>query len=174
MSLSIELGFDDESLAALRDLSETLRESFGGRAILKAPAEHHISLALLSETGDVDFEALLASVSGRAGFALRFAQASTFPSDEGVVYLPPEPCAELAAIHADVHRALERGEIASNGLYWPDHWVPHCTILIGVAADVREDAIAEVSRRAPETVHVTRIRGFHYGEDRLLYERRLR
>jgi hypothetical protein len=80
-------------------------------------------------------------------FDLNFATVGRFPTTEGVVFLRPEPSAELARAHSLAHELLGPDRDLVHAYYRPGAWYPHCTMASNVA-DPFIDAVMSAGRSA--------------------------
>lgn len=69
-----------------------------------------------------------------APLAVTFAGIGVF-AGEDVLYLAPVVTMEMLAFHAQLHACLEGLGVAQAEYYLPGHWVPHCTLAIGLPPD---------------------------------------
>lgn len=53
---------------------------------------------------------------------------STFPTDEGAVYLSVKPSKDLYSFHREFHDLAIAYSDSLSAYYLPDNWVPHCTL----------------------------------------------
>lgn len=134
MALAVELYFDartEETVNSLRDEVhatgiEASRTLAGGRP--------HISLALV-ETADTNLlaEVIAQFAANTRSCPVRLVSLAAFSGSKGVLFLAPVPTTRLLDIHAGLYEQLEARGLASDPLYRPGSWVPHCTLEMGLS-----------------------------------------
>lgn len=166
----VELGFDFATEIRIRELWNKVARVYGGPQLVEQGP--HLSLASFSD-GEPD---CLRDELGEIGrcfraFPLAFASIGSFPSAEGVVYLAPLPNTELRRLHEALHHALARHGQRGHEHYRPGNWVPHCTIAIGVPAELRDRVVEECQREVatPIAAVVATVRVTAYGPRRELH-----
>jgi len=130
MAQGVVVFFDDEADAAVRALWRKLAE-VGVPTDQKFPP--HLTYAL---AGSIPAKArtALREELGRLwlpGMALE--NLSSFATSENVLMLAAVVDGELLAVHSAIHDVLARKVKNSSAYYLPGHWVPHCTLAVGLS-----------------------------------------
>jgi 2'-5' RNA ligase len=148
MFYAIELYFDPVSEASITGLWETLARRSISSALPDSGARPHISLAVL-ETPDTALlgEMLRIFVQSLSPLSLKLSAVGTFPTQEGVVFLAPVVTLELLEIHKELNNRLAALGLSVNGYYQPGHWIPHCTVAMGLPPE-RVPLAIEVCRNS--------------------------
>ena len=135
MGYAVELYFNPELEAALRQLRQRLSEAGVSSALDELGDRPHVSLAVLH---DVDVEACSAMLDQFAratpAFPVSLASIGVFPSSEGVVFLAPVMTETLWQVHRDCHSRLAGIKARPSDLYLHNRWVAHSTQAIHVPA----------------------------------------
>ena len=155
--VAIELSFDPASDERLGRLQSHLSALYGGPKDSELGVRPHITLALFRSGDPKDAARVIDSLAAKlAPFALTLSTASCFPTDEGVVFLQPEPSAELARAHTILHELLlDQDRHLVDHYYQPDTWHPHCTMATGVPEPLTEVVLSAC--RSPEMLGDVRI-----------------
>jgi 2'-5' RNA ligase len=131
MAQAVVAFFDDEADAAVRALWRRLREA-GVPVDEKAKFPPHLTYAAAGSI-PAKARAALREELGRLwlpGMALE--NLSSFATSENVLMLAAVVDAELLAVHSAIHDVLARKVKNPSAYYLPGHWVPHCTLALGV------------------------------------------
>lgn len=175
--VSVELGFDPGAAERLADLQGRLAEIYGGPKITELGVSPHLSLTVFQD-GEPDFlrDELETLAARFETFKLQLESVGSFPTAEGVIYLSPDPSAELKTVHRYLHtRLAARGE-PGHPYYRPGSWIPHCTVasevpkaLIGAVmaspalaealGEVRVETIQAVAYRPGQALYKFPLRG---------------
>jgi 2'-5' RNA ligase len=152
MPFAVEIFFDASADQELRQLRGNLARQVGvadwmGRENVRP----HISLALF-EQGSVD--EILLGLKGMAAqqgpFQINLTKLESFPSDEGVLYLAPEPLAPLQKMQAAGIQMLQGLSEGWNDYYRPGKMVFHCTLNLGLSPEqLRQSLSLEKSLALP-------------------------
>lgn len=147
MGYAVELNFDAESSARIRNLWQCLADAGVNRTMIDVNASPHISLAVFSEIEPEILRPLLAEFAAMVTpIPVRLAAVGTFPimaqGDEGAVFLAPSVSTRLLAEHDRFHRMLNEYNIYAHEYYRPGNWVPHCTVALNAAPDQVMKAVA--------------------------------
>lgn len=139
MRFAIELYFDRESEARVRQLWAGLAKADIHSKMIDWQARPHISLTVIDKASREKLLAGLAELVKRVPvFEVQLSSVGSFPTDEGVVFLAPVVTVQLLQLHKLLHDWLKREGIHSLAYYLPENWVPHCT----VAIDLPEEKVA--------------------------------
>lgn|GEM_PF-1733634 len=162
--LAIELCFDPESDQRLRRVWSRLSAFYGGPQDSELGVRPHITLALFRNKEPEGIPDLAMFLASRLEpFGLRLATVEQFSTTEGVVYLRPEPSAELARAHDLLQELLGQQRDLVHTYYRPGAWHPHCTVAINVPASFLDLVISEC--RSPQVlgdVQVVRLQVVRY------------
>ena len=141
MPFAVEMYMDSVAEASVWKLCESISEAGLSSFMLKIGARPHVSLALFKEIDLIDFKSELKSFADKTEpFEVTFASISTFPTEEGVVFLAPIVTQKLLDIHSRFHSEFSRYRLYGSDHYLPNRWVPHCTVCM----DLRSDQISSV------------------------------
>jgi 2'-5' RNA ligase len=162
--LAIELSFDPTSDERLRRMWSQLSVLYGGAKDSELGVRPHITLVIFRNDDPGNalpvIEALAAKLSS---FTLDLSTADFFETSEGVVFLQPEPSADLARAHAILYKLLDKDRHLIDPYYQPGAWHPHCTMATGVPKPLMEHVLSAC--RSPEAlgeVQVVRIQLVRY------------
>jgi len=136
------MGLDREGGRTIRDLWSRLEQL--GVPSLKAHAPSirpHVSLAVTDDADGLRQHAPGLALRG-IEIDIEMAAASLFPADPPLLVLAVAPSPELVALHARVDAALAAAGVDVWPHYRPGTWLPHCTLSMGVPAEVVDDALA--------------------------------
>lgn len=134
MALAVELYFDSRTQQKVEALREKIRGAGIEASPLLAGSRPHISLALVDTEDDSRLTELVsqfAEATERCPVAL--VSLASFSGSKGILYLAPVPTARLLDLHAHLYEQLEAVGYASDPLYVPGSWVPHCTLEMGLS-----------------------------------------
>jgi 2'-5' RNA ligase len=133
MAHALEMYFDDEADAAVRELWQRLTDAGLPSLAIRTHRRHrpHVSLAVAESLADADL-APLRSVLVAHQPILQLYVLGTFPGEGGALFLGVRVTAELLAFHAQVHAALGGQPVEHWPYYQPGNWVPHCTLAEGL------------------------------------------
>jgi len=107
----------------------------------------HITLAAFDEVDPERLRSIIESLSNTIGdLEIELASIGRFPTAEGVIFVAPVVTMRLLELHARFHQELSGLGISSWDYYRPGHWVPHCTIALGVDRS-RVDEVMEIAER---------------------------
>ena len=129
MAQAVVAFFDDEADAAVRELWRRLRD-VGVPTDEKFPP--HLTYAVATSI-PAKARAALREELGRLWLpGLPLENLSSFATSENVLMLAAVVDGELLAVHSAIHDVLARKVKNSSAYYLPGHWVPHCTLAVGV------------------------------------------
>jgi hypothetical protein len=142
LALALEMGLDPVADRAIRDLWSRLEQlgvpSLAGHVPGIRP---HLSLAVTDDADGLRQHAPSLALRG-VETGIEMAAVSLFPADQPLLVLAVAPASELVALHARVSAALSAAGVDVWPHYRPGTWLPHCTLSMGVPADVLADALA--------------------------------
>ena len=138
---SIQLFFDHDTEKAVTSIINRLRDA--GVVNGKFVGEHyrpHVSLAVYKSLDQAHARHATQVVATQfAPFRLTVSHIGVFNEEVKALYLGPVVTAGLRALHVALHKHYSgRPEVCWN-YYLPDHWTPHCGLLI----DTSEGPIVE-------------------------------
>ncbi|WMT39721.1 2'-5' RNA ligase family protein [Paenibacillus sp. D2_2] len=88
----------------------------------------HITLADYSDLEEAHYKELFEQYYESATrIYLTFSMFGTF-INSGALFLSPNPTRELIELHFNHHNHFKQYSVFSNSLYYPERWIPHCTI----------------------------------------------
>ncbi len=126
---AVELYFDPETELAIRGFREKVYAAGVEPVIGKLGDRPHVSLAVF---GSVDIPCLIEMVREffyqLPSFPVILSAIGTFPTSDNVLFLSPVPTSHLLLIHRKFHQQLKCSHLRSSSYYYPQKWVPHCTI----------------------------------------------
>lgn len=126
---AVELYFDPETELAIRGFREKVYAAGVEPVIGKLGDRPHVSLAVF---GAIDVPCLIEMVkefsSQFPSFPVLLSAIGTFPTPDNVLFLSPVPTSHLLLLHRKFHRQLKCSHLRSSSYYYPQKWVPHCTI----------------------------------------------
>ncbi|MEZ0052840.1 2'-5' RNA ligase [Mycobacterium sp. MAA66] len=153
---SVELLFDPETEAAIRDSWDALRDN--GIAAQPPGARPHATLTVAEQIDD----AVLPTLSGLADrfpFAARIGAALVFGRSAGILARLVVPSLELLDLHAEVTR-LTAPHLAPGPMPHtvPGDWTPHVTLARRVSSDQLAAALQIAGRPADIAATVSGLR----------------
>ncbi len=135
--VAVELVFDPEAARRLTVLQDRLAAIYGGSKITELGVKPHLSLNLFPDGEPAFLCDELEELARRFNpFPVQLDSVESFPTAEGVVYLAPDPNAELQAVHRRFHARLAAHGEPGHPYYRPGRWVPHCTVASEVPAQL--------------------------------------
>jgi len=136
------MGLDAEGDLAIRDLWSRLEQlgvpSLQGHVPSIRP---HLSLTVTDDADGLRQHAPGLALRG-VETDIEMGAVALFSADPPVLVLTVAPAPELVALHARVSAALAAAGVDVWPHYRPGTWLPHCTLSMGVPADVLADALA--------------------------------
>jgi len=142
VALALEMGLDPEGDRAIRDLWSRLEQlgvpTLQGHVPSIRP---HLSLTVTDDADGLREHALGLALRG-VETDIEMAAVSLFPADPPVLVLAVAPAPQLVALHARVSGALVAAGVDVWPHYRPGTWLPHCTLSMGVPAELVADASA--------------------------------
>lgn len=153
---SVELTFDDATDAAVRRIWDDLTAAgVRSQAAVTSPSNRpHVTLTVAKDIADGVNKALR-PIAGRLPLYCRLGAPMLFGSATFTVVRLVVPCAELLALHAEVHDVclphMSPGPLRHAG---PGQWAPHVTLARGVSPEQLPSimALPTVSRGIDATV----------------------
>ena len=162
--LAIEFSFDRTSDERLCRMWSHLLGLYGGPRDSELGVRPHITLALFRNDDPKNAVRVIESLAAKlTPFTLHLSTVDCFGTNEGVVFLQPEPSAELARAHKIVYELLDWDRDLVDAYYQADAWHPHCTMAAGVPKSLIE--VVVVACRSPEAlgdVQIVRIQLVRY------------
>lgn len=133
MGFAVELYFDPNLDSTVRSMRVALNAAGVNPLLDQVGDRPHISLAVFHDLDVATLEPhLLNFAKVTTPFAVSFAAISVFPTDEGVLFLAPVVTDTLRDAHRELHRRLSAVATRPVQYYLPNHWVPHCTLAMGI------------------------------------------
>ncbi len=126
---AVELFFDSETERSIRAFRDSIYK-MGILPILGAMDDRpHVSLAVFGQTDPYKLEKITALTANNFGpMPVRLEAVGVFPSTSNVLFLYATPSQGILNLHNAFHDVLNQEGIPSSAYYWPDQWVPHCTL----------------------------------------------
>ena len=154
MALALELGLTADSDREVRALWDELElVSVPSLATHLPGVRPHVTLIVTEDMGGLR-EAAGSLRDLIHPLAVELAGPAFFPADPPIMHLAVAPSPELVAMHESLAEALARSGVEVWPHYRPRTWLPHCTLSMGVPAELLGDALA-VSLRASLPVVTT-------------------
>jgi 2'-5' RNA ligase len=133
MPYAVELFFDPRTDAAVRKLWQWLADEGISTYLASSDSVPHISLGGFEELDTAQMMQITKTLNSLAKstgpFSLNFSGVEGFVNT-GVIFLAPEPSAELANLHDRFCNSLGGLRDFLWPLYVPGVWVPHCTVAV--------------------------------------------
>ncbi len=135
MPFAIELFFDTKSDLAVQKLGQLLEKEKIPTIFSKLGSTPHVSLAVFEQYNPQLLHSVLKNLASRFfSVPFRLSSLGTFPGKEGALFLAPVVTPRLLEIHTRLHKAIDKVIEGNWVYYFPDSWVPHCTLSIHLAA----------------------------------------
>ncbi|MET7332804.1 2'-5' RNA ligase family protein [Nonomuraea sp. NPDC005650] len=133
MAQAVEMFFDDQADQKVRRLWEILADHGLPSLATLTHRRHrpHVSLTVAETLNEADLDDLRSALTQQPP-ALNLDFLGTFPGAEGVLFAGVAATTELLAFHRRIHAALPSHRIKHWPYYFPDKWIPHCTLAIGL------------------------------------------
>lgn len=176
MPYAVEMFFDKESDARIRQIWRSLKESGISSYMNDSGSIPHVTLSVFSGLDVDDADRRLVSFSEKvSGFRLVLASIGAFPTAENVLFLTPVVTEELLRVHKTFHNEFADLREDQWPYYMPGSWVPHCTLAINIKREEVHEALEHVIKEySPLCVDVERIGLVEYHPVKLLKEYRFR
>jgi 2'-5' RNA ligase len=131
---AVELFFDPSGEARVRELWARLQMAGLPSQLLTEGQMPHVSLAVCDELDPGPFAAELERfAAGERPLGLSLVSVSTFATAEGVLFLGAVKTRALLELHERFFPRFEKAARRPRDYYRPEHWVPHCTLDVGLA-----------------------------------------
>jgi 2'-5' RNA ligase len=154
MGQAVVAFFDDESDAAVRALWRRLRDA-GVPTDGKIPP--HLSYASATSIPAKARTALREELGRLWMPSLPLENLSSFATSENVLMLAAVVDSELLAVHSAIHDVLARKVKNPSAYYLPGHWVPHCTLALGLTDEQMVAGFAALYPVRPIRAKVARV-----------------
>lgn len=129
MNFAIELCFDEQTDARIREIWERIEQAGLPSRLLQFGHTPHVSLGVCGELDSAAFAGKLHEFAAREPkLHATLASLSTFSNREGVVFLGLVNTPELLAMHARFDALFAACARDPWEYYRPGRWVPHCTL----------------------------------------------
>lgn len=164
MTLALELSFDASSERRIRQLWIELSHLYPAPGIVALGGEPHVSLAVFRHGEPAHINRVVSDLAGRlSSFNVQFSTVGAFRTDEGVVFLAPEPSSELRDAHAHMMEVLGAEGGLVEAYYRPSAWLPHCTVAFNVPGGSM-DAVIDACQHAhtPFEARIRRLSAVRY------------
>lgn len=129
MTLAVETFLDLKSSRRVKNIFRTLAEETSATYMKNTKSRPHISLAVQDDKDKEKLNILLKKFcKNNRVIEIDFYGLGIFTNEAPVVWLAPYPTQELLRFHNQFHKLL--GKLSKSGwsYYWPNRWVPHCTL----------------------------------------------
>jgi 2'-5' RNA ligase len=147
MPHAVELYFDLPTDARIRQVWQALSGAGVCSAMLHAGYRPHVSLAVCEQLNVDSLTDDLTTLAKRlTPFPFMLSSVGFFPGAMGVVFFGVVVTDKLLKLHAEFHRILQKHAAGLSPYYFPDIWVPHCTLGFGIAANMTDSAL-EICRQ---------------------------
>ena len=142
-SYAVQLFFDKAGEQAISSIWDKVAEASGTVSLSQASVPHVTLLVFLTEPENLAeaTACLEAFTKDYRSFPLVFSQAGIFPGREGVVYLSPAMTRYLLFLHRNLFRTFCRFAGEDQAFYYPDKWVPHCSLTLHATAGQMTQAL---------------------------------
>jgi 2'-5' RNA ligase len=126
---AVELYFDAETERSIRAFRDSIYK-MGVVPVLGALDDRpHVSLAVFGQSDPQKLKKVTALTANQFDpLPVRLEAVGVFPSSSNVLFLYATPSQEILNVHKAFHAVLNQEGIPSSAYYWPDQWVPHCTL----------------------------------------------
>lgn len=135
MPYAVELYFNTEMEDAVRRVWRAMEDgglpSLGALGVESRP---HLSVAIHKDTLQTSdlLPRLQVFAASQPMVPVSLSAISTFPTEEGVLFLTPPVTAELLTMHTAYHHTFRDLRDLTNAYYHPGQWIPHCTLAISL------------------------------------------
>jgi 2'-5' RNA ligase len=165
---AIALGLDEPTSAVVR----RLRQNLAYPRPEGAEPPPHLTLAAWSGLNADSFRLVAAQLAGRTRpLACTLASIGVFPTHEGVLFLTPAISADLVQLQLVVLDRLRQSGVDVEPYWMPGHWVPHCTLAIGIPREIMAAAVGQtLTNFHPIAGHLVRLSVYAIDPPGLCYE----
>src|SRR5262245_8075098 len=148
MATAVSLWFDPAFEHAVREIWRELADASGSRHLSDGPYRPHVTIGAWERAETFDLVAAIGvEAVAMPALTLRFGAARLFEGAEFVVYLAPEPSAQLVELHQRVH-ALAAPHVADPLPFTTaPEWTPHCTVLWRLTERAAAERGREIAQR---------------------------
>ena len=135
MPFAIALFFDTKSDMAVQKLGQFLENEKIPSIFSTQGATPHVSLAVFEQYDPRKLHSVMKNLaSSFSPVPFYLSSLGTFPGKEGILFLAPVVTSGLLEMHSRLQNMLNN-VIEGNWIYYfPDVWVPHCTLSMHLTA----------------------------------------
>ncbi|PRY46276.1 2'-5' RNA ligase family protein [Umezawaea tangerina] len=154
MAQAVVVFFDDEADAAVRRSWARLRDAGVPPADGYPPHLSYASAGSIPRGARTALRDELRQL-WLPGMALE--NLSSFATSENALVLAAVVDSELLAVHSAIHDVLARKVKNPNAYFLPGHWVPHCTLALGLTDEQMVTGFAALHPVSPIRAKVGRV-----------------
>lgn len=130
MRFAIEVCFDDAATNELINIWRLLRDKgLAEPQTARRPYMPHVALAVTPNLDTERFSNHAREIAQRhRPFNLLFAHLGLFRAEQEILFVAPQTCEPLSALHRDVFNNVTAEKVDLWHYYSPERWIPHCTL----------------------------------------------
>jgi 2'-5' RNA ligase len=158
LAYAVEMYFDVLTDSTVRGMWQSIATAGVPSPMLVGGYRPHVTLAVYDALKDDGwFASTLEVLAGVApSIQLTLGSYGIFPTAEGVLFLGVTVTDALQELHSSFHAWFADYKVGLRGYYAPDHWIPHCTLGLGLSVAQMTAAIEACAGVAlPLTAKVT-------------------
>lgn len=159
MPYAIEMFFDEKSDGLVRSIWKSLKEHGISSYMNDSGSIPHITLSIFDNLDLLEASNLLELFTRKnSKMSLSLSSIGAFPSEEGVLFLAPVVTKHLLETHQSFHFLFYEFKDSQWPYYFPNVWVPHCTLSVNIPRNKVHDALdLVISSYKPLEIEINRV-----------------
>jgi hypothetical protein len=172
MSKAIQLHFDSKTEKIVRNIWQMLKENKISSKMTDRPFTPHITLFAAQ---DFDDKLIIKKLSNffrsQNSLKILLATLGTFNNNKGVLFFGAVNNQQLIKLHSLLFKKVSTYLNQANEFYFPDRWIPHCTLANEVTIDeISKSILLLKDCKLPIKCTLNRDAIVQYPECKILYE----
>ncbi|MBE9466748.1 MAG: 2'-5' RNA ligase family protein [Bacteroidetes bacterium] len=169
---AIELLFDTKSENKIFELVETLKKHKIKNKFLEVKSKPHIALSVFDKIDENEVINLIKNIEIKK-MKISMNGIGTFHGKENTIYLIPKATTELLNFQKSLHKQLLSYSNCWD-YYYPENWIPHCTVAMNVADDKFLNAFKLIRENfSPINATIKKINLIKFHPVEILYEKEI-
>ncbi|MCH5270354.1 MAG: 2'-5' RNA ligase family protein [Lachnospiraceae bacterium] len=130
MQYAIELYYDKETEKKLFALAQKVADEKLSTKFLEWKTRPHLTLACFNDVDEAKCTELLKEFADDHKVMPAYIGSVGMFNDTKTIFVSPMMNKSMYQFHGELHTALKDFDSVGWEWYWPDRWVPHCTIAL--------------------------------------------
>lgn len=130
MQYAIEMYFDNVTENAIYDLAVKIAERGISSKFLEWKTRPHITLACFNDVDEDKCQRLLEDFAAKHSKKPAYIGSIGMFNDTGTIFLSPVMTKEMYDLQRALQECMNLFDMTGWEWYYPDRWVPHCTIAL--------------------------------------------